>query len=93
MLEKDLDIYDVWQAPNDNLFIKVSEEYSIAIGPKGHHAPSKTWNELSHSQYVKRGDVPVIKVGKVIIGLKSERKEKLQKIKELNDEIEEWICE
>ena len=94
MLEKDLEIFDVWQAPNDNLFIKVSDEYSIAIGPKGHHAPSVTWGDLSTSQYVQRGNItPVIKVGKIIFGLKEERKEKLQKIKQLNDEIEKWLCE
>ena len=95
MLEKDLEIFDVWQAPNDNLFIKVSDEYSLAIGPKGHHVPSATWNDLSRSQYVKRGDItPVIKVGKVLFSsVKKDRKEKLQKIKQLNDEIQEWLCE
>jgi len=39
MIEKDLDIYDVWEAPNGNVFIKISNGYSIAIGPKGYHNP------------------------------------------------------
>lgn len=53
MKEKDLEIYDVWKAPTGNLFIKLSDNYSIAIGQKGHHDPLKEWDELKHTQYVK----------------------------------------
>ena len=66
MLEKDLEIYDIWESPNGNLFIKLSEDWSIAIGPKGHHQPNVEWGELNRSQYIKRNDVtPVKKVGKL----------------------------
>lgn len=69
MLEKDLDIYDVWEAPNGNLFIKISDGYSIAIGAVGNHDPSY-WGDLNRSQYVKASDiVPVKKVGKLIFDL------------------------
>ena len=40
MVEKDLKIYDVWEAPSGNLFIKLTNEYSIAIGVKGNHNQS-----------------------------------------------------
>ena len=53
MKEKDLKIYDVWEAPTGNLFIKISNEYSIAIGPKGNHNPNEEWGELNKTQYVK----------------------------------------
>lgn len=67
MLEKDLEIYDVWESPNGNLFIKLSEDWSIVIGPKGHHQPNVEWGELNRSQYIKRNDVtPVKKVGKLV---------------------------
>ena len=39
MKEKDLEMYDIWESPNGNLFIKISDSYSIAIGPKGGHEP------------------------------------------------------
>lgn len=96
MIEKDLDIFDVWQSPCGNLFIKMSDNYSLAIGPEGQHEPNNTWGDLSRTQYVKKSDVvTVIKVGRVLFNqpIKAERKEKLKKIKNLNDEIEEWICE
>jgi len=32
--EKDLDIFDVWESPNGNHFIKINNECSIAIGTK-----------------------------------------------------------
>jgi hypothetical protein len=65
--EKDLNIYDVWESPNGNLFLKVSEDYSLALGTKGDHAPSKTWGDLDHTQYVKSSDVfPVVMVGRLI---------------------------
>jgi len=66
-LEKDLEIYDVWESPNGNLFIKLTEEYSIAIGQKGDHSPNTECGELNRTQYVKSNDVtPVIKVGKIV---------------------------
>lgn len=65
MLEKDLEVYDVWESPNENLFIKISDNFSIAIGPKGYHEPSES--ELKHSAYLKRNEiVPVKKVGRII---------------------------
>jgi len=64
MKEKDLEIYDVWESPNGNLFIKITDDHSIAIGPKGHHEPCEYDN--LHSSYVKRNDItPVKKVGKI----------------------------
>ena len=67
MLEKDLEVYDVWESPNGNLFIKVCDEFSIAIGVKGNHAPNIEWRELGRSQYVKSSDVVLVKkVGKIL---------------------------
>ena len=67
MHEKDLGIYDIWESPNGNLFIKTSDEYSIAIGSKGNHIPNIEWGELKRTQYVKRNDVtPVKRVGRLI---------------------------
>jgi hypothetical protein len=64
--EKDLNIYDVWESPNGNLFLKVSEDYSLAMGQRGDHAPSKAWGDLDHTQYVRSSDVfPVVKVGRI----------------------------
>lgn len=65
MTEKDLEIYDVWEAPSGNLFIKLTDNYSIAIGPKGNNLLLA--NDLKSTQYVKSDDVtPVKKVGKLI---------------------------
>ena len=65
--EKDLNIYDVFESPNGNLFIKLSDEYSIAIGNKGNHNPTEIWNDLKSTQYVKCSLItPVKKVGKII---------------------------
>ena len=67
MIEKDLKIYDVWESPNGNLFIKISDNYSIAIGPKGNHEPNIEWGDLIRTQYVKSNNVtPVKKVGKIV---------------------------
>jgi hypothetical protein len=64
MKEQDLEIYDVWKSPNGNLFIKISNNYSISIGPKGSHEPNDV--DLKMSQYVKSSPiVPVKKVGKI----------------------------
>ena len=64
MLEKDLKIYDIWESPNGNLFIKVSDNYSIAIGQRGSHEPNEEWGELKRTQYVKSNNItPVKKVG------------------------------
>jgi hypothetical protein len=66
-LEKDLDIYDVWESHNQNIFIKVSDSYSIAIGSRGNHEPNAEWGELKSTQYVKANDVsPVKKIGRII---------------------------
>lgn len=67
MLEKDLEIYDIWESPNENLFIKISDDYSIGIGKKGHHEPNEEWGELKRSQYIKSNEItPVKKVGRMI---------------------------
>jgi hypothetical protein len=69
LMEKDLEIYDVWESPSGNIFIKISEYYSIAIGPKGQHQPIKDWGDLERTQYVKSSDItPVKKIGKIIFG-------------------------
>jgi hypothetical protein len=66
--EKDLEIYDVWESPNGNLFIKLSENYSIAIGPPGKHDPNSEWGELETSQYVRASNiVPAKKVGSLVL--------------------------
>jgi len=57
MLEKDLEIYDIWESPNGNLFIKISDDYSIGIGPKGYHEPNEEWGELKRTQYVKSNNI------------------------------------
>jgi len=67
MIEKDLEIYDIWESPNENLFIKISDNYSIGIGPKGHHEPNEEWNELKSVKYVKSNNItPVKKVGRIV---------------------------
>lgn len=67
MLEKDLNIYDVWESPNGNLFIKMTNEYSLAIGPKNNHEPLRALNELKQTQYVKASEItPVKKVGSIV---------------------------
>lgn len=64
-LEKDLEIYDIWESPNGNLFIKISGDYSIGLGSKGNHEPHE-W-ELKISQYVKSNNItPVKKVGRMV---------------------------
>ncbi len=65
-LEKDLKIYDVWEAPNGNIFIKISNDYSIGIGTKGNHNPNEEWDDLNKTQFVKANDItPVKKIGKI----------------------------
>ena len=67
MLERDLEIYDIWESPNGNLFIKISNDYSIGIGAKGHHEPNEEWGELKRTQYVKSSNItPVKKVGRMV---------------------------
>lgn len=65
MKENDLEIYDVWKSPNGNIFIKVSCDYSIAIGPKNQHQPND--HDINRTQYVKSNNItPVKKIGKLI---------------------------
>lgn len=67
MKETELEIYDVFEADSGNLFIKISNDYSIAIGSKGFHDPSNHWYELDVTQYVKINNIcNVKKVGKLI---------------------------
>ena len=72
LMEKDLEIYDVWESPNGNLFIKISEDYSIAIGPKGNHEPLEESGDMERTQYVKSDNItPVKKIGKIIFEQKN----------------------
>lgn len=65
MTEFDLEVYDVWKSPNGNLFIKVSDEYSIAIGPEGDHTPNEI--DFKRSNYVHASSIVTVKkVGKII---------------------------
>lgn len=67
MKETELEIYDVYEAVSGNLFIKISNDYSIAIGSKGFHDPSNHLYELDETQYVKINNIcNVKKVGKLI---------------------------
>lgn len=66
MLEENLDIYDVWEAPSGNLFIKMSDEHSLAIGAKGHHSPNDFWDP-KRSNYVRSDNVTKVKkIGKIV---------------------------
>lgn len=65
MTEFDLKVYDVWKSPNGNLFIKVSDEYSIAIGPEGDHTPNEF--DFKRNSYVKASSIVAVKkVGKLV---------------------------
>lgn len=65
MREKDLEIYDVWVSPNGNMFIKISDNYSIGIGHGANHEPNEVSGKAA--PYVKADDVtPVKKVGKIV---------------------------
>jgi hypothetical protein len=64
-VEADLEVYDLWQAPSGNLFLKVNEEYSIPIGTIGNHGPDEHNPVLRFSP---SNDVtPVKKVGRLQI--------------------------
>jgi hypothetical protein len=82
MIESDLEIYDVWEAPNGNIFIKMSQNYSIGIGTKGNHAP--LGDDLHISNYSKSNDItPVKRIGKLCFGeeeIEWERDLKIQTI-------------
>lgn len=65
MTEKDLDVFDVWESPNGNHFIKITNSLSIAIGPEGGYEPHSS--DLKHTQYVKADNItPVKKIGKIV---------------------------
>lgn len=65
MTEFDLEVYDVWKSPSGNLFIKVSDDYSIAIGPKGDHTPNEI--DFKRNSYVKASSIVTVKkVGKIV---------------------------
>ena len=67
MKERDLEVYDVWEAPNGNLFIKMTDEYSLAIGQKGFHGPHELGGDLNMTQYVERGEfTEVKKIGRIV---------------------------
>ena len=63
--ESDLDVYDVFESANGNMFIKITNKYSIAIGPRENHEPYD--HDLDSTQYIKGNDVHVVKkVGKLV---------------------------
>lgn len=65
MAKKELEILDIWKSPNGNLFIKVSHEYSIALGRKKNLEPCV--RDLETSQYVKTNpNVRAKKVGRLV---------------------------
>jgi hypothetical protein len=61
--EDELDIYDIWQSSNGNLFIKLNAEYSIAIGQFGEHKPNAC--DLEGPQFVRTSNSPARRVGKL----------------------------
>ena len=62
----DLNIYDIWEDSNKDLFIKMTNEHSISIGSKGKHSPSDMWKLLDSSLFIKpNNNTPVKKVGKL----------------------------
>lgn len=65
-LAKDLKIYEVYKTPNGNLFIKLSDNYSMAIGPKGDHEPNEFEDIKLTSLVPINNVVPVKKVGKLV---------------------------
>ena len=67
MTEHDLEIYDLWESSSGNLFLKISDRYSIALGPKGHHDPHPDGHCLKMSQYVEANGISEAKkVGRLI---------------------------
>lgn len=65
--ETTLEIYDVWESLNGNLWIKVSDDYSLAFGAKGSHEPSDHELALKGTPYRKKSkfDNPK-KVGRIV---------------------------
>ena len=64
LCEKDIEIYDVWESTNGNVFIKVTEKYSLALGPKGQHEP---FSGEVNVPYVKQYDEGrATKIGKIV---------------------------
>lgn len=71
--EVDLDIFDVFKSDNGNLFIKMTNDYSLAIGPKGHHGPY-IGNDFS-SSYVTINSVSAVKkVGRIVFDKPKKKK-------------------
>jgi len=62
--EKDLEIYDVWESPNGNLFLKMGGGYSLALGVRGFSEPIK--RDLENCQFVKSSNTRAKKVGRII---------------------------
>ncbi len=58
--EKDLDVYDLWQSPNSNLFLKINENESLVLGPyKEHH--SDTNGRLTYFSTVQSNSITEVK--------------------------------
>ena len=62
--ENDLEIYDVWESPNGNHFLKMGGGYSLALGRKGFSEPVE--RDLESCQFVKSHNTRAKKVGKII---------------------------
>lgn len=65
MTEKELDVYTFWEAPNGNTFLKITENYSLALGPINFQDPLP--QDLRSTQYVAVGDCRAKKIGKLIL--------------------------
>lgn len=63
--EKDLDILDLWESPNGNLFLKVNDNFSVALGQKGFFGPIEHY-EKGATFVLSDTVTPVKKVGKLI---------------------------
>lgn len=71
MLEDDLQILDLWQSPNGNLFLKIDSEFSVVLGPAeclGEVDPREK-NEMYPSRRLipKNNVTPVVKVGRLCL--------------------------
>lgn len=62
--EFDLKVYDIFQTPYGNLFLKVDHQHSLPLGPYGHHGPSSD-TDLDIPYMKINAIVDVIKVGEL----------------------------
>lgn len=66
-IESDLNIFDVWESPNGNLFLKINDEYSVPLGHKSSVGQVLQGMENDHC-FIKRNNITAVKkVGQVIM--------------------------